>query len=512
MTKHKATVTLMPTQQGTFESWMIPLNAYTHLYCNITLKLFSDLFPSTTTLSFVKVCKQYIQLNVPCHYPPCRCVSLPGLLLCRLSEGCVCSAWLENWKYRGLFHNTIPSVRHLSLVVMMWLAVVLLCASFGTSASLPLHLTSYPQSAVDGAGFTLSCTTTQSGGFINVIWYRNNVEMFSTSSDADVSTSILNPATTSIDSRAVAGRVTVSSSLQQHNVILRINSTLDQGSVWKCQSGSRFSNNVAVEITDNSEASATIRLTSYPQSAVDGAEFTLSCTSTQSGGLITVIWHRNNVEIFQTNSDADVSTSILNTTTTSNESRAVTERVTVSSSLKQHNVILRINSTLDQGSVWKCRSGIRYSNNVTVDITNKTEGFSTTVPTTPAPIKREITYAVTGSVGGVVVVVVIITVVLLCTLYRRRENAKEEKHGKEGRFNEDSKRETVVMEDNDVYHGFVKAESQKPAEKQQVPDVYSKVNKVKKTNNATEVQITLSIEDLYAKPIKPANGRSESSS
>ncbi|XP_046545818.1 uncharacterized protein LOC124255912 isoform X4 [Haliotis rubra] len=423
MTKHKATVTLMPTQQGTFESWMIPLNAYTHLYCNITLKLFSDLFPSTTTLSFVKVCKQYIQLNVPCHYPPCRCVSLPGLLLCRLSEGCVCSAWLENWKYRGLFHNTIPSVRHLSLVVMMWLAVVLLCASFGTSAS------------------------------------------------------------------------------------------------------------------------ATIRLTSYPQSAVDGAEFTLSCTSTQSGGLITVIWHRNNVEIFQTNSDADVSTSILNTTTTSNESRAVTERVTVSSSLKQHNVILRINSTLDQGSVWKCRSGIRYSNNVTVDITNKTEGFSTTVPTTPAPIKREITYAVTGSVGGVVVVVVIITVVLLCTLYRRRENAKEEKHGKEGRFNEDSKRETVgmkdndlyrqyadkgvdgtehqvstekqeviVMEDNDVYHGFVKAESQKPAEKQQVPDVYSKVNKVKKTNNATEVQITLSIEDLYAKPIKPANGRSESSS
>ncbi|XP_046548385.1 uncharacterized protein LOC124258335 [Haliotis rubra] len=490
---------------------------------------------------------------------------------------------------------------------MMWLAVVLLCASFGTSAPATIHLTIYPQSAVDGAEVTLSCTTTNSGGLISVNWYRNNVEMFSTSSDADVSTSIFNPTTSSNESRAVAGRVTVSSSLQQHNVTLRINSTLDQGSVWKRQNGNRFSNNVTVEITDNTEAPATIHLTSYPQAAVDGAEVTLSCTTTQSGGLISVSWYRNDVEIFKTSSDADVSTSMQKPNTTLSEYRAVAGRVTVNSSLQQHNVTLRINSTLDQGSVWKCKNGKRFSNNVTVEITDNSEvesatesssaiysttlttgvrhtvesatdsnsaiysttlttgvrhtvtkpksaiysttlttrvrhtGFSTTAPM--ESIKHEIIYAVAGSVGGVVVVVVIIIVVLLCTLCRRRENAKEEKHGKEGRFNEDSKRETILMEDNDLYrqyadkgvdgtehqvstekqevivmedndeyHGFVKAESQKPAEKQQVPDVYSKVNKVKKTNNATEVQITLNIEDLYAKPIKPANRRSESSS
>ncbi|XP_046545822.1 uncharacterized protein LOC124255913 isoform X3 [Haliotis rubra] len=318
-------------------------------------------------------------------------------------------------------------------------------------------------------------------------------------------------------------------------------------------------------------ASVIVCLTRYPQFATEGVEFTLSCTSTHSGGLISVRWYRNNVEMFHTSSDADVSTSIFNPATTPSESRAVAGRVTVSSSIQQHNVTLRINSTLDQGSVWKCQAGSRSSNNVTVEITDNTEvhsvpnskstswsttlaagvghaGTTTTVPTTPDQTESpkhsgEIIYAVAGSVGGVVAVVVIVIVVFLCTLSKRRENAEEEKQGKEGRFNKDAKRETVVMkdndlyrqyadkgddgtehqvstekqevivmEDNDVYHGFVKAESQKPAEKQQVPDVYSKVNKVKKSNNTTEVQITLSIEDLYAKPIKPANGRSESSS
>ncbi|XP_046545817.1 uncharacterized protein LOC124255912 isoform X3 [Haliotis rubra] len=409
MTKHKATVTLMPTQQGTFESWMIPLNAYTHLYCNITLKLFSDLFPSTTTLSFVKVCKQYIQLNVPCHYPPCRCVSLPGLLLCRLSEGCVCSAWLENWKYRGLFHNTIPSVRHLSLVVMMWLAVVLLCASFGTSASLPLHLTSYPQSAVDGAGFTLSCTTTQSGGFINVIWYRNNVEMFSTSSDADVSTSILNPATTSIDSRAVAGRVTVSSSLQQHNVILRINSTLDQGSVWKCQSGSRFSNNVAVEITDNSEASTSVKATRNPVN--NGQILTLTCESTNV--IQETVWSRNSVNIFKT----ILLTSMLVYDTSSPQYQSVAGRVTVNSTLKQHNVSLRINSTLDQGSVWRCQTGDLFSNNITLDVVGYIRGDAVTTITTS---EDGSILPLTAAVASIIVVIVIVVASFISVLLVRK--------------------------------------------------------------------------------------------
>ncbi|XP_048258071.1 uncharacterized protein LOC124117305 isoform X2 [Haliotis rufescens] len=123
---------------------------------------------------------------------------------------------------------------------------------------------------------------------------------------------------------------------------------------------------------------------------------------------------------------------------------------------------------------------------------------------------------VAGSAGGVVIVVVIVIVVLLCKQSRRegkwQTNDKTEKdNGKEGGQNEDSERETIVMEDNDLYHGFVRAENQESAEEQQISDVYAKVNKVRKTHNATEVQITLGIEDIYAKPNKPASRKSEAS-
>ncbi|XP_067661732.1 mucin-22-like [Haliotis asinina] len=777
----------------------------------------------------------------------------------------------------SFIHSTIPRVRR-GKVCLAW---VLLCVSVGMSESLHPHLTSYPQSAVDGTEVTLSCATTHKGGLIGVKWYRNNVDIFYTSSDVNVSTSILNPNTTSPEFQSVSRRVTVNSYPPQHNVSLRINSTLDKDSVWKCKSGNSFSNNVTVVITDSTQGSAStarmptnrtesttqsillkaignpvkdgqiltltcdstnnitetvwsrnslnlfktilptsmlvydtsypqyqsvtgrvtvssthqqhnvtlrinstldqgsvwrcntgnvvsnnvtlhvmgyrrgdaittitaltrstsgdgsilliaaavasiiviivivvassvsvllvrkykrniaestsqlystmsrdpdtdnnyselgpehtnkrfptsqrviteesvayyntlpadsqyenpppstekpgssylylwaeyhicisdhgqfstsqeltrycrsiemkislvvmvlvagvlsesphLHLTSYPQSVVDGTKVTLSCATTNKGGVIAVKWYRNNVHIFQTSSDVNVSTSIRDTNTTSSEFQSVSRRVTVNSSLPQHNVSLRINSTLDKDSVWKCKSGNSFSNNVTVVITDSTQGSSSkdhedatkigsakrssstvrmptnrresttrstaTVPTTTAqtePTGSKCIYAVAGSLGAVVVVAVIIIAVLLGTLSRRRENAKEGKDDKEGRFNEYSKKETVVMADNDlykqyadtdvdgtehqvstekqevmvmednvVYHGFVKAESQKSAEKQQPLDVHSKVNKVKKTNNATEVHITLRIEDMYAKPNKTENGRSEASS
>ncbi|XP_046335072.2 uncharacterized protein LOC124117303 isoform X2 [Haliotis rufescens] len=273
---------------------------------------------------------------------------------------------------------------------------------------------------------------------------------------------------------------------------------------------------------------ASPHLTSYPESASDGADFTLSCTPTteQSKTFISAAWFRNNVNIFDTSSDSEVSAVILNNFTTSPEYQSVSGRISVNSSPQQFNMTLWANSTLDKGSVWTCKTGSQFSNNLTIDVKESIQGPSTTkgpsstddkttMTTTSTPI--EFIYAVAGSGGGVVIVVVIVIVVLLCIRSRREDKCQtidktEKDNCKEGGYNEESERETIVMEDNDLYHGFVRTENQESAEEQQVRDVYAKVNKVRKTHNATEVQITLSIEDLYAKPNKPASGNSEAAS
>ncbi|XP_048258064.1 uncharacterized protein LOC124113540 [Haliotis rufescens] len=130
---------------------------------------------------------------------------------------------------------------------MMLLARVHPCV--GKTA--PLHLTSYPEFATDGADFTLSCTHAQGRTLITVNWHRNNVNIFDTGSGIFVSAAILHPLTTSPEYQAVSRRISVSSSLQQHSVTLRTNSPLDQGSLWRCQTVGQFSNNLTIEVKES---------------------------------------------------------------------------------------------------------------------------------------------------------------------------------------------------------------------------------------------------------------------
>ncbi|XP_048258066.1 uncharacterized protein LOC124113537 isoform X2 [Haliotis rufescens] len=335
----------------------------------------------------------------------------------------------------GIFHDTVASVRctneiKTSLVVMAILAGVHPC--LGTTA--PLHLTSYPESATDGADFTLSCTPAQGGELIGVRWNRNNVYIFDTSSDADASAAILHPLTTSPEYQSVSGRISVSSSLQQHNVTLRTDSTLDQGSVWRCRTGPQLSNNLTIEV----------------KVSIQGTSRAEGPSSTH---------------------DNDVLTTNPAVSTKSPSSTDGKDMMTTNQTVSTQTPFIH------------------------------TVGF---------------VYVVAGSAGGVVIVVVIVIVVLLCIRSRREgkcqtDDKADKDNCKEDGYNEESERETIVMEDNDLYHGFVRTENQESAEEQQVADVYAKVNKVRKTHNATEVQITLSIEDLYAKPSKPASGNSEAS-
>ncbi|XP_048258056.1 uncharacterized protein LOC124113532 [Haliotis rufescens] len=264
----------------------------------------------------------------------------------------------------GIFPDTVASIRRLNEIKTSLVVMTLFVGVHPyVGATAPPHLTSYPESASDGADFTLSCTPAQGRILISVKWYRNNVNIFDTSSDADASAAILHPLTTSPEYQSVSGRISVSSSLQQHNVTLRTNSPLDQGSVWRCQVGSQFSNNLTIEVKES------IRGPSLPalSQTSGGQTVTLTCAGEPgSGGYISIAWYRNGVEIFKTISDDP--TVIHSPVNTSSECQSVSGRISVSSSIQQHKVTLRINSTLDQGSVWTCRTGQQFSNNISIEV------------------------------------------------------------------------------------------------------------------------------------------------
>ncbi|XP_048258057.1 uncharacterized protein LOC124113533 isoform X1 [Haliotis rufescens] len=402
-------------------------------------------------------------------YPGYHYESLPGVLLV-----CVCISRLiigsTSMSMGGIFPDTVAS-----MVVMALLAGVHPCV--GTAA--PPHLTSYPEAATDGADLTLSCTPAQGRTLISVSWNRNNVYIFDTSSDDDASAAILHPLTISPEYQSVSGRISVNSSPQQHNVTLRTNSPLDQGSVWRCQSGQQFSNNLTIEVKESIQGTSRAEEASSP-GPVSTRESTTLATEEQHTGP-------------SSTDDKDMITT--NQTTTSTQSPS---------------------SSHDKDMMTTKQTVSTKSPSSTDDKDMTTTNQTTTSTQTPFIETVGFIYVVAGS-AGVVIVVVIVIVVLLCIRSRRegkcQTDDKTEKDNCEERgHNEESERETIVMEDNDLYHGFVGIKNQKSAEKQQVSDVYAKVNKVRKTHNATEVQITLGIEDMYAKPNKPASRKSEAAS
>ncbi|XP_046335077.1 uncharacterized protein LOC124117306 isoform X2 [Haliotis rufescens] len=159
-----------------------------------------------------------------------------------------------------------------------------------------LHLTSYPESATDRTDFTLPCTLAQGRALISVNWYRNNVNIFDTSSDADISAATLSPLTTSPEYQSVSGRISVSSSIQQHNVTLRTNFKLDQGSVWACQTGIQFSNDISIEVKESIQVSISVYATKNP--GTDEQILKLTCEGTDD--ITETVWSKNLVNIFQT--------------------------------------------------------------------------------------------------------------------------------------------------------------------------------------------------------------------
>ncbi|XP_071095210.1 uncharacterized protein [Haliotis cracherodii] len=190
-----------------------------------------------------------------------------------------------------------------------------------------------------------------------------------------------------------------------------------------------------------------LQLTTFPAQATEGNAYTLTCSSNNNVSASKIIWYWRTVAVVETtylNDTCDV-------VVPQNEyfETYFSKRVSISCGVLQHNVTLRINSTVDNGTLWYCKdpSTDETSHTVTIDVTDEPT-HSTSVTTTPASATPTITTDAeivsstfspiststgtgTGNenqlpiiyiaVGGSIAVVIIIVIVVSIVLLRRRK-------------------------------------------------------------------------------------------
>ncbi|XP_067667308.1 uncharacterized protein [Haliotis asinina] len=179
--------------------------------------------------------------------------------------------------------------------------------------------------------------------------------------------------------------------------------------------------NVLVTLT---VASPVLQLSGEPDTVADGDALLLSCNrnTPETPPLFAVIWSRNTEEIFQTLEAGGLS-NISNTS----EYNEVAGRLNVTTNKQSHKIMLQINSSLDDGSVWRCHIGNYYSNSFTVEVLIPTtvattaEGHIPTTVTHYGPSSAEKSpsdvpkvYVIAGSCAGLVIVIVTVIVIAVC--------------------------------------------------------------------------------------------------
>ncbi|XP_046560505.1 uncharacterized protein LOC124269520 isoform X2 [Haliotis rubra] len=109
-----------------------------------------------------------------------------------------------------------------------------------------LVLTSSPMTARDGEIFTLICSSNTTSGQ-DRLWNRDHTLVLTTT-QGFFSPSVSNP---DAFNTYLSGRVNVSCNATQHNVTLRINSTIDNGSRWQCMDNpsGQWSNILTINVT-----------------------------------------------------------------------------------------------------------------------------------------------------------------------------------------------------------------------------------------------------------------------
>ncbi|XP_067679815.1 hepatitis A virus cellular receptor 1 homolog [Haliotis asinina] len=115
-------------------------------------------------------------------------------------------------------------------MIIMYRILLILLAFVGFMEHVDsLVLTSSPLTTTDGEVFTLICSSNTTGGQDRQ-WNRDGNLVFTTTQGFS-SPIVSNPYDFN---RYLSGRINVSCDASQHNVTLRINSTIDNGSRWQC--------------------------------------------------------------------------------------------------------------------------------------------------------------------------------------------------------------------------------------------------------------------------------------
>ncbi|XP_046337643.2 uncharacterized protein LOC124119244 [Haliotis rufescens] len=167
------------------------------------------------------------------------------------------------------------------------------------------------------------------------------------------------------------------------------------------------------------------RLTSTP--AIEGEPCTLSCRHDHTIG--TALWYRNLVRIFQTNRNFPLE--MLDRNTDHEEFRSVSGRISVDATPIRHNVILTINSTLDEGSVWRCGLEEDCSNNLTVRVVKPVTGSSTGSPGTSGNYNdvmaedSSLPPLATASLGGALLVIITLTALIWSCVVGQRKSESQ---------------------------------------------------------------------------------------
>ncbi|XP_046341905.2 uncharacterized protein LOC124122804 [Haliotis rufescens] len=223
-----------------------------------------------------------------------------------------------------------------------------------------------------------------------------------------------------------------------------------------------------------------------------------------------------------------------------NYSTYLSARVSVRCDVLHHNVTLRINSTIDDGSEWQCEDvrrdrsnsiiitrspvgkpstdlpeGSTFSSTFDGSTGTATRSTMTTMTTSSAP--TTVVYVVGAGVGVVITTVIIVIVVCIRRNKGRHVRAVNEVDSATDhltstptyhndvsgiRVQQDT---GTVLVDNDIYEGWTEVTSiSQPTENDHVvADLYAQVQKPKKAKMAHTVKAEyVNIKDLDAKPDK----------
>ncbi|XP_046556535.1 uncharacterized protein LOC124265761 isoform X2 [Haliotis rubra] len=208
----------------------------------------------------------------------------------------------------------------------------------------------------------------------------------------------------------------------------------------------------ACVFTTHTQGSSTLLLTSSPSTASPGQPYTLMCSSSGSGGRSRAWYWRDDV-IFHTRYVSDTQCT-LDISNNDRYREYLSGRVNVSCSYNLHNVTLRVNTSIDNGSVWRCVdsqdslesnrwtihiSNLMPSTTTTAATTTTTADTTTTTATGTSPMSDVpsstvlqgggkdssdvVSVAVGAAVGGAVVGCVLTVVVVVVWMRRRHRNA-----------------------------------------------------------------------------------------